>query len=120
MHNHFLNLAIKLSRKSDYYQKIGCVIVKKKKIISFGYNKPYKTHPKSTNNYHTIHAELDACLGVSHEELIGSVAYVAREHKGDGSYILAKPCYHCQELLKSQGVKKVYYTTRLGFEMMRL
>jgi tRNA(Arg) A34 adenosine deaminase TadA len=39
----------------------------------------------------------------------GGVMYVARVRR-DGSVALAKPCARCQGSLKSQGVKKVFYT----------
>lgn len=42
---------------------------------------------------------------------VDSVVYVARVRVGDGKFALAKPCKNCQRVLKSRGVRRVYYTT---------
>lgn len=41
---------------------------------------------------------------------VGSVVYVARIRMGDGKFALAKPCKNCQNVLRSRGVKRIYYT----------
>jgi deoxycytidylate deaminase len=105
----FIELALKLATKSEYYQKVGCVIVKGNRVIGLGFNKPNKTHPMSNNRFHNVHAELDAILGHTAEELEGATAYVARI-RNNGTVGLAKPCEHCQELLKRMGIKTVIYT----------
>jgi len=108
----YIELALKVSMHSEYKQKLGCVIVKRNKIVGIGFNKPYKTHPKSNNQFKNIHAELDAMLGVSFRDLLGATAYVARQHK-DGTHALAKPCPCCMELLTNAGIKRVYWTNKL-------
>jgi len=40
---------------------------------------------------------------------VGCEMYVARVLR-DGTWALAKPCRHCQRLIRSKGVKRVYYT----------
>lgn len=109
MKEKFFKIAKILSKKSSYCHKLGAVVVKKNRVVGMGYNKPYKTHPKSNNNFRTVHAELDAILGVSAEELNGSTVYVYRETK-DGQPANAKCCKHCEELLRLAGVKKICYT----------
>lgn len=48
-----------------------------------------------------------------------SIVFVSRNlHNGDSA--MSKPCKSCQRILKSVGVKKVYYTTDYGFEVMSL
>jgi len=111
----FFELARQLSYKSDYEsQKLGCVIVKKNKIISVGFNQR-KTHPKSNTRFNHIHAELSAVLGVDKELLRNSAAYVYRETK-DGKAAMAKPCPACEDVLKRVGIKKVYYSSIDGFK----
>lgn len=110
---HF-QLAQRLSRKSCYHHKVGAVVVKKNKVLGVGYNKPYKTHPRSTNKYNTIHAELDAILDCSRDELLGADIYVFREGSNQAPR-LAKPCIHCHQLLKEVGISTVFYSDNDGF-----
>lgn len=117
MKNKYFELAKKLSYKSSHPKhKLGCVIVNKNKIVSLGFNK-IKTHPKSTARYNMLHAEIDALLGNSLNELKGSVAYVFRADK-HGLEAMAKPCIECEKALREVGVCQVYYTTRLGRHKM--
>lgn len=105
----FFDIARRLSKKSNYCHQLGAVVVKKRKMVGFGYNKPNKTHPRSGNPFKTTHAELDAILGLAKEDLVGSTIYVYREHK-DGSPANSKPCQYCEMLIKQAGIKKVCYT----------
>ncbi len=107
--NKFFEIAKKLSIKAEYHHKIGAVVVKKNKIVGLGFNKPSKTHPQSNHPFKTIHAELDAILDSDKDDLIGATIYVYREHK-NGHPASAKPCPHCQELIKRYKLKKVCYT----------
>ena len=106
----YFDVARKLSYKSDYHHKLGAVIVNKNKIVGLGFNKPNKTHTKSNHPFKTIHAKLDAMLGVSRENLKGATIYIYREHK-NGSPLIAKPCKHCQELIRMAEIKYVCYTS---------
>lgn len=38
----------------------------------------------------------------------------------NGTLALAKPCKHCQKILESYKVKKIFYTTDNGIRQMRL
>lgn len=40
----------------------------------------------------------------------GSILYVARILRQTGEWAMARPCVHCQALIRHRGVKKVYYT----------
>ena len=79
-----------------------------------------RTHPimKKFNNDNLwapgIHAEMDACLDASRDELIGAEIYIVRVRK-DGSRGLAKPCNICTRMLKSMGITKAYYSTEGGY-----
>lgn len=105
----FFNMAKRLSKKATYCHQLGAVVVKKGKPLGFGYNKPNKTSPHSNNQFKNIHAELDAILDCSREELQGASIYVYREHKS-GKPANSRPCKYCQMLIKEAGIKKVYYT----------
>ena len=112
-HKRHFDLARKLSEKSEYHHKLGAVLIKKGRVIGLGFNKSNKTHPKSKTPYNTIHAEFDAIIGLSLEELKGAEIYVYREYK-DGKPALAKPCQHCLQLIIQAGIKKIHYTTNDG------
>ncbi len=43
---------------------------------------------------------------------------VVRVSKGDGSLAMAKPCVHCAKALENFKVKKVYFTTSDGIELL--
>lgn len=111
----FFDLAKKLSYRSDHQQhRLGCVIVKKNRVISVGWN-VLKTHTQSPHPYRSIHAEFSAIIGVDKRELKGSDVYVYRENK-NGTPALARPCIHCYKCLQQVGVEKIYYTTTDGYK----
>lgn len=115
----YFDLAKNMSMKSDHRQyKLGCVIVKKNTIISTGYNQ-LKTHPKSPDKWKMIHAEFSAIYNIPQDLLKGSTAYVYREFK-TGKTALAKPCKDCENLLRTNGIKTVYFTTTLGYSYLTL
>lgn len=101
-------LAIQQSSKSLMRFQVGAVIVKKGKILGFGYNKR-KTHPRygSKEGFHTLHAEGDAlwCCEKLGNDTKGATIIVYRR----GGYN-SKPCPDCQRHIKRAGIKKVIYT----------
>jgi deoxycytidylate deaminase len=109
----FLRIAKIESQKSLAPYKLGCVIAKKRRILGRGYN-VYKTHPKLGVGYHGFfHAETKAiqdALSRGHD-LEGATAYIYRE-----GGLLAKPCVHCQKILKSFGITEFVYTQGITYE----
>ncbi|MHC4278169.1 MAG: hypothetical protein ACYSTI_12740 [Planctomycetota bacterium] len=119
-----IELAKNMARKSPSRFRLGAVLVKRRRIISTGYNQMSKTHPlqeKYHDGSHTLgtHAEVHACIGVSADDLLGAEVYVARLLK-DGTQALAKPCLVCRKVLSSLGVYRVVYTTPEGYEEIEL
>lgn len=111
----FFDLARKLSKKSEHHQHhLGCVIVNGNKVIGLGFNKN-KTHTKALTEFKTLHAEVSAIINADEEDLIGSEAYVYRETKL-GKLGLSKPCSYCENMLRSVGISKVYYTSPEGYK----
>ena len=109
--NRYFRTAKAVSLKSTDRVKIGAVLVSKHQIVSVGFNKMTKTHPKMSklSEHKRIHAELDALIGVDASATKGSTVYIYRETRR-GGVALSKPCPHCQVLLKEAGVKTVYYS----------
>ena len=110
----FFEIAKRLSKKSTYCHQLGAVIVKKNRIVGLGFNNPKKTHPRSTNLFKTVHAELAAVLSAG-EEVYGADIYIYREHKS-GLPANSKPCKFCQKLLEEVGIKNVHYTDEGQFK----
>jgi deoxycytidylate deaminase len=101
-------LAKSLSSKSPMKFKLGCVIVKKGKLIGFGYNQA-KTHPQfgSKGDYKTLHSEGDAlyCAKKLGNDTRGAIMIVYRKN-----WLNSKPCPSCQKLIEKAGISTVYYT----------
>jgi len=58
----------------------------------------------------TYHAEIAAISNIPRKITKGSTIFVARISKNNSDTRLSKPCPMCHEVLKAQGVKKVFYT----------
>ena len=123
--NHYLNLARNACLYSDFMKaRLGAVLIYKGKVMSVGWNST-KTSPlqKSLNKFrhyeldcgmahHTLHAEV-SCLTKARDLDIdwGRASLFICRIKKDGSRALSRPCVGCQALIKSMGIKNIYYTT---------
>jgi len=103
-----LDLAIAAHRDKDCYYQLCALIVKKRRVISVGYNNP-KTHPMALTKMQQLHAEMDAIVGCTRESLRGAEMIVVRARR-DKQTGKAKPCAACETLIRSVGLKRVYYT----------
>lgn len=119
------------SLESDYTKtrhKLGCVIVYRGRVISFGHNSNSKTSPlqKEYNHFrfdsdtpHKLHAEVSAlskllnCKNLSLD--FSKVSVVVYREKQDGSTGMARPCESCMRLIKDLGIRNIYYTTDDGY-----
>lgn len=119
MKQKYFKLAQIVSKKSSSRPKMGCVLIKKNRILSIGFNNRNKTHPKSKTIGNFIHAELHAIVGVHPDDLKDSIAYVFREY-ANGDLAMAKPCSVCHKALIEAGVKHVFYTTYGGYSGTRI
>lgn len=107
------------------YTHIGSVAVYNHKIISSGYNSD-KTDPlqKKFNIYRfteespaSLHAEircLKPLMGNKSIDFSKVTLYVYREYK-NGELAMARPCKSCEKLIRTLGIKKVYYTHNNGY-----
>ena len=132
--NHYLNLANNACYYSDFMKaRLGAVLVYKGKVLSVGWNST-KTSPlqKTLNKYrnydincgaahHTLHAEVACLTKVKDLDIDWSRAslFVCRIKK-DGNKGLARPCQGCQALIKSMGIKNIYYSTENGWAYERI
>jgi len=113
----FFQLAKKLAGYSTYGNfRHGAVLIGGgSSFLGFGVNNEkycsvgakYRPDHKGQSTYH---AEIASIIGLERSITKGSTIYVARTAKGTGEDRMSKPCPMCHEVLKAQGVKKVYYT----------
>lgn len=132
----YFNLAKAVSQTSDYYRvHIGSVIVNGHDILSSASNSK-KSHPlqkklnpirfdnntnqtdiDKCNNYQ--HAEFSAIIKCKHLDLTNTAIFVYREDK-HGNLAMCKPCPACLSLIKSVGIRTIYYTSKEGFNKLEL
>jgi deoxycytidylate deaminase len=106
----------------EYLEHHVCaIIVKGGRVLSVGYNKSgtnafVRYYQKIAKHEYceTTHAEQDAILKVrSKTDLRGSKIFVVRLRSSNsplGELGLARPCPICEEVLKSYGIKRAYYS----------
>lgn len=123
----YLKLAETMSNYSDYKRiHIGSCIIKKRCVISTGYNK-VKSHPIQ-NKYNNIlsfkkskdclHAEIDALIKASIDAR-GATMYIFRRGN-DNIYRNCKPCPACMKMIKDYGIKRIVYTIENGIKEMNI
>ena len=114
-----------VSMLSDHKNKIGCVVVNKHRIISSGFNSHIKCHKIQAlldkerfgcECPGKVHAETAALLPLIKDGLDLSKAsiYIYRQHK-NGALACARPCARCEKLIRSLGLKRIFYTVDGGF-----
>jgi len=117
-----MRAAINAAEKSTEPNRHGAVTAKKGVLHSSGWNKN-KTHPAATVYYsNCIHAELAAIIGVNKHDLVGMDIYVARRMRSKGEPLgMSRPCKQCLKMIRTAGIKRIYYTNRQGdWQMERL
>lgn len=131
---HYLNLARNACYYSDFMKtRLGAVLIYKGKVMSIGWNSN-KTSPlqKNLNRFrdipvdcskahHTLHAEV-ACLTKAKDLDIdwGRASIFIYRVKKDGSAGLSYPCKGCISLIKSMGIKNIYFSTENGWGYERI
>lgn len=85
--------------------KHGAVIHDGKRIIAFSSNYIFKTHPKGSGRFRTVHAEVGAITKALNQRtnLRGLWILILRTN-GNGDIRLSKPCPDCMDLINSVGL----------------
>lgn len=95
-------------------------ICNRNKIVSVGWNKAFKTHPLAKrfgHRFNCIHSELDAITSFNHPvSSLHKYKFYNVRLRTNGKLAVAKPCLHCQYMLSSFGVEKVWYSSPTGFK----
>lgn len=111
--NKYLKNATKEANKSLLRFKVGAIIVSAGRIIASGFNeRRFTRFLKDRRHIESLCAEQSAVLKLltarRQDELVGSTLYVTRTNKH--GIAMAKPCKACQDIIRSVGIRKVYYT----------
>lgn len=120
-HRAYFEAARSVAQLSDFPRiKIGAVAVYRHRIISSGCNsiktdtlqKKYNIYRFKEESRHCQHAEL-ACLkplmGRKDIDFKNVELYVYREYK-NGDLAMSRPCPSCSALIRSLGIRYIYYT----------
>jgi len=127
----FFEKARYLALASDHYKtRVGAILVKKNKIISYGINSNIKSHPlqkyyndnyrgfKEDNCRHLIHAELQCVLNAGSITGSNSIYIVRIDRKNN--YCGGKPCNSCLAMLRDFNILDIYYSTENGYAYERI
>lgn len=124
---YYLGIAKAVSKRSTCLKRhYGCVIVKNDEIIATGYNGaprgeancceigycPRMDKQHNSGDYsdcHSVHAEQNAMLSASRNEMIGATMYLAGEDLNDNNIEIvdALPCPICERMIKNAGIVSV-------------
>jgi deoxycytidylate deaminase len=86
---------------------MAAIIYKGRKpiIISTGVNYHLHCGTNIKRKNYSIHAERDAIMGCSKQDLYGAHIYVHRK-----GYKLARPCIKCMNLIMSTGINHIHWS----------
>jgi dCMP deaminase len=110
-HRRFLRLAAEIAEFSkDPSTKVGCILVRDRRIISTGYNgfprgisDSFDRLLDRDKKYEmTVHAEINA---------VTTAALHGVSTEGSTAYVTFQPCSRCAAVLINAGIKEVYVTT---------
>ena len=110
------DIAIKNAKTSNASKfQMAAVAYRSGGVIAIGVNDRQKSHPRAKNPTKKIHAELALVLNASARgvDLTNTKVLIIRLSQL-GTITMAKPCKPCEQVLITAGVKKVYYSDRLG------
>ena len=129
---YFINIAKAVSaRATCMRRKYGAVITKDNIIVSTGYNGAPSgmkdclealkctrkelqiPHGERYELCHSVHAEANAIIRASADELKGSTIYVSGADPGAGECV-SEPCMMCKRMILNSQIKKVVFSDGNG------
>lgn len=129
--DYYINIAAAVAARSTCLRRrYGCVIVKNDEILSTGYNGAPRGEQNccdvgickrnlagighNTGDYAeccSVHAEQNAMLSASRNEMIGATLYLYGEEASEGEMMIpllnAEPCPICKRMIKNAGIVRV-------------
>lgn len=124
---YYLSIAKAVAQRSTCLRRhYGCVIVKNDEIIATGYNGAARNRPNccdiyaecprknaehNSGNYGdcpAVHAEQNAMLSASRNEMIGASMYLFGEDAETGEPLTdCEPCPICSRMISNAGIKEI-------------
>jgi len=98
---HLISKASTVALLSSCKQRVGCLLLKKGRIISVGFNK-IQTSPKLPG-YYSLHAE---CAALSHSD--GDTIIVVRLSR-NGQMCMSHPCAQCLRKMLRKTIRTFYW-----------
>ncbi len=130
---YFINIARAVStRATCMRRKYGAVITKDNTIVSTGYNGASRgvvdcleagqctrqvlqiPHGERYELCHSVHAEANAIIRASQEELSGATIYISGVGGEDGCECESEPCMMCKRMILNARIAKVVYSNGKG------
>jgi len=94
-------------------------ITQRNKIICWGFNQAFKTHPlalKFGHRFNCIHSEIDVIKKFPYPlKYICNYQFINIRIMSNGTCGNAKPCVRCLSLLNHFGISDIIYSTKRGF-----
>ncbi len=123
-----LNQAVAVAMASTSRKQLGCIILKKKKIIAAACNYDKKTHTVQ-ERYAKFASKIYENDSLSHKIFLHAEILCLIRSKGEGDTIItarvggqggnklrnSRPCPICTLFLQHHGIKKIHYSTSNGF-----
>ncbi len=107
---YFMDIARMVSSRATCDRAhVGCVLVKKKRILATGYNGSVSKAKECDTHGHLM--QDDHCVRTIHAE-INSVINAARNGvavDGAVAYCTVQPCFSCTKVLLNAGVEAIYF-----------
>ena len=126
---YFIDIARAVAaRATCLRRKYGSVIAKNNTIVSTGYNGAARgvkdcieagectrqilkiPHGQRYELCHSVHAEANAIIRASLEELNGATIYITGTDGQDGSECSSEPCMMCKRMILNAGIARVVYS----------
>jgi len=108
--NYFMEIAEKVSERATCDRlRVGCILIKDKRVISTGYNGSLSNQPHCDTVGHLMMN--DHCVRTIHAE-VGCLYDAAKRGisvNGTTCYCNWHPCLECLKALIMSGIKKIYY-----------
>ncbi len=107
----FARIAVELAGALDngMTHQLCALVLKKNRVLAIGYNSRKTSPIMQDSRMQMQHAESHAITRCRPDELQGADIIIAR-CRPSGKPGLAKPCEICERILRSRGVRRVFYT----------
>ena len=117
IYNKLIRLAVIQQNRIKDKPKHFSFLIKRNKIICYGWNKRFKTHPKAALfqcRFAAIHSELDVINNFGRLKDLKKCTLVNIRLK-KGQLAISKPCQRCQQMLIFFGINDIIYSVSGGF-----